>query len=87
MVVTIAPTARQMVMRMLFSLAAIMVIMAACGAPLGDSKPRDQMSQREKDSIVAASHLPGSGVVRKALAVSDAQKRRAAAYDSASDQN
>jgi hypothetical protein len=51
------------------------------------SKPRDQMTQREKDSILAESHLPGSGVVKKAMSVSDAQKRRAAAYDSAAAQN
>jgi hypothetical protein len=77
-----------MIMRNLLCLVAIATItLAGCGAPSGMSKPRDQMSQREKDSILAESHLPGSGVVRKAISVSDAQKRRAAAYDSAGDQN
>ncbi|HEY8164207.1 MAG TPA: hypothetical protein VIF83_01515 [Gemmatimonadaceae bacterium] len=75
-------------MRHLLSLATITILgVSGCGAPSGMSKPRDQMSQREKDSILAASRLPGSGVVKKAIAVSDAQKRRAAAYDSAGDQN
>jgi hypothetical protein len=74
-----------MVMRILAILATI--ALAGCGAPPAGSKPRDQMTQREKDSILAESNLPGSGVVRKAINVSDAQKRRAAAYDSAGDQN
>lgn len=77
-----------MIMRNLLGLVAIATIaLAGCGAPSGMSKPRGEMTQREKDSILANSHLPGSGVVRKAISVSDAQKRRAAAYDAAGDQN
>jgi hypothetical protein len=73
-------------MRKLLELIALTVLWG-CGAPSGVSKPRDQMSQREKDSILAESKLPGSAVVRKAISVSDAQEKRAAAYDSASGQN
>lgn len=77
-----------MIMRNLLGVVAIATIaLAGCGAPSGMSKPREQMTLREKDSVLAESHLPGSGVVRKAISVSDAQKRRAAAYDAAGDQN
>lgn len=59
-------------------------VATACAAPpdTGD-KPRDQMTQREKDSVLAVSQFVGSGVVKKALSVSDAQDNRAAMYDSA----
>ena len=56
---------------------------AACAAPPASvDKPRDQMSQREKDSVLAVSKFVGSGVVKKALSVSDAQDKRSAMYDS-----
>jgi hypothetical protein len=54
-----------------------------CAAPAKVDKPRDQMSQREKDSTIAASGLPGSGVVGKAIKVADQEEARQAA-DSAS---
>ncbi len=64
-------------------LAPAILAATACAAPpdTGD-KPRDQMTQREKDSILAVSKFVGSGVVKKALSVSDAQDKRAAMYDS-----
>jgi hypothetical protein len=43
------------------------------------------MTQRERDSTVAESGLPGAGVVKRAMSVSDAGARRAAEYDSASE--
>lgn len=60
---------------------------SACAAPAKVDKPRDQMTQREKDSAIAASGLPGSGVVAKAIRMSDAEARRQAAFDSASKEN
>ena len=58
--------------------------MSACAAPAANvDKPRDQMTQREKDSVLSVSKFVGSGVVNKALSVSDAQEKRAASYDSA----
>ena len=61
-----------------------LVWISACAAPVKVDKPRDEMSQREKDSVLAASSLPGSGVVKKAMAMSDVQERQQAAIDSAS---
>ncbi|MEO7368450.1 MAG: hypothetical protein ABIZ36_10860 [Gemmatimonadaceae bacterium] len=60
---------------------------SACAAPVKVDKPRDEMSQREKDSVLAASGLPGSGVVKKAMAMSDAQAVQQAAADSAGREN
>lgn len=68
-------------------LAAIIVFVTACAAPVKVDKPRSQMSQREKDSVIAASGLPGSGVVKKALRMSDQQERDRIALDSASKEN
>lgn len=56
----------------------------ACAAPAEFDKPRDQMTERERDSTIAASGLPGSGVVKKALSLSDVEARQTAAQESAS---
>ncbi len=67
--------------------AIIMLGVAGCAAPVKVDKPRDQMSQHERDSTIAASGLPGSGVVKKAMSMTDAENRRSAAADSASREN
>jgi hypothetical protein len=40
------------------------------------------MSQRERDSTIAASGLPGSGVVKKGMHIADVEAQRAAMLDS-----
>jgi hypothetical protein len=45
------------------------------------------MTQRERDSAIGASRLPGSGVVRKGMNMADAQAKRAAALDSLTGSN
>jgi hypothetical protein len=60
--------------------------LAACAEEPKFKKARADMTQREKDSITATLGLPGSGVVKKALSVSDAEASRAAMFDSASEQ-
>lgn len=60
---------------------------SACAAPGKVDKPRDQMTQREKDSAIAVSGLPGSGVVGKAIRMSDQEARHQAQIDSASNEN
>jgi hypothetical protein len=42
------------------------------------------MTQRERDSTIAESGLVGAGVVGRALSVSDAEAKRTAQLDSAS---
>lgn len=68
-------------------IAVVVLCAGACAAPGKVDKPRDEMSQREKDSVLGASSLPGSGVVKKAMPMSDAEAKHQAAIDSASNEN
>lgn len=63
---------------------AIVVLACGCAAPARVDKPRDQMTRRERDSTIGANGLPGTGVVKRALLMSDAQAKESAALDSAS---
>jgi len=63
-------------------LPALSVLLAACADAPEIRKPRSEMTQRERDSAVAESGLPGSEVVKRAMNTSDAEARRAAAFDS-----
>jgi hypothetical protein len=60
---------------------------SGCAAPAKFDKARDQMTERERDSTIAASGLPGSGVVKKAMSISDAENRHTAVQESVSDGN
>ncbi len=62
-------------------------LMAACAESPRFDKPRAEMSQRERDSVIGASRLPGAGVVRKGMSMSDAQTTRAAMLDSLAGEN
>ena len=66
-------------------LPSLALLLAACAAEPEIQKPRSEMTQRERDSTIAASGLPGSGVVKRATSIADAEARRAAAFDSASE--
>jgi len=74
---------------MKITLFAVPVILAvvACAEPPAVGKPRSEMTQREKDSILAESGLPGSGVVKKGMNMADAQAKRAAMLDSIAKDN
>lgn len=65
----------------------MLLIVAGCAEPPKVDKPRSQMTQREKDSVLAASGLPGAHVVKKGMSMADAEARRAAMYDSAGKEN
>lgn len=60
--------------------------LTACAESPKIDKPREEMSQRERDSTVALSRLPGSHVVKQALGASDSEAARVRALDSASGQ-
>ncbi|HUQ19000.1 MAG TPA: hypothetical protein VM099_05250 [Gemmatimonadaceae bacterium] len=64
-----------------------LIVLTACDNKPADFKPRERMSQREKDSVLGASSLPGAPVVTRALGASDAGATQAAALDSASQEN
>jgi hypothetical protein len=73
--------------RLLSCVAPLLIVIVACSDPPKGFKPRDQMSQREKDSVIGASGLPGAKVVRSALIASDSAASRNSVIDSASQQN
>ena len=63
--------------------AGVMILaLAACSKHSGDDRARPVMSERQRDSSIAKSRLPGAGTVGKALAVSDSASARAARADS-----
>ncbi len=63
-------------------IAPVVLAIFACAEPPNVHKPRSEMTEREKDSIIAVSGLPGAGVVKKGMDMADAQAKRAAMLDS-----
>ncbi len=74
-------------MRNSIRIAAFLSLLTACAEPAKFDKPRSQMSQRERDSVIAASGLPGAGVVKKGLSMADAEAKRQAMLDSIGKEN
>ncbi len=64
----------------------LVISLAACADAPEVRKARADMTQRERDSTVANSILPGAGVVERAMKTADAQAERAAAYEAISEQ-
>ena len=60
--------------------------LAACAEEPKFTKARADMTQRERDSTIAASGLPGSKTVKKAISIADKEAQRAAMFDSAAEQ-
>jgi hypothetical protein len=54
--------------------AALCLAVAGCSGHAGESRV---LSERERDSLIARSPLPGASVVGRAMNVSDAQAQRA----------
>ena len=78
---------RQISMRKPRLIAVFLTLLAACAEPSKVEKPRSQMSERERDSTIAASGLPGAGVVKKGMSIADVEARRQAMFDSAGKDN
>ena len=53
-----------------------------CGRGSGSAERRDTITQRQRDSAIGASSLPGARGVRGALGVTDSAARRNAQIDS-----
>jgi len=59
-----------------------LLVAGACGGSSDRNANADTLTQRQRDSIVAASKLPGAKAVGAALRASDAAAARAATLDS-----
>ncbi len=55
---------------------------AGCSKRSDADRSRPAMSERQRDSTIARSRLPGGGTVGRALAASDSASARAARIDS-----
>lgn len=55
------------------ALAAALALLAACGGESGDQQAvnRDTLTQRQKDSILAKSRIPGARAVGRAMTAAD----------------
>ncbi len=62
----------------------LLLALAACKA--GNVNAGTGRTERERDSIIGHSKVPGAGAVQKALDVSDSAQHRQAALDSAAAQ-
>ena len=56
----------------------------ACSSESADTSAGDPVTQQQRDSATGASALPGAGVVRGAIGVTDAAEARRAMEDSLS---
>jgi hypothetical protein len=61
----------------------IVLAMAGCASDSGGNR-RDTMTQRQRDSVLSTTALPGAQGVGKALRAADSAKARQARLDSAS---
>jgi len=68
--------------RLLVVAGMLLCALAACSKHSGAERGRSAMSERQRDSTIAKSRLPGGGIVGQALAVSDSTAARAARLDS-----
>jgi PBP1b-binding outer membrane lipoprotein LpoB len=73
---------RQTDMKIIAILIPSALLLTGCAEEPKFEKARSAMTQREKDSVIAASRLPGSGVVKKGMQIADGQAQRAAMLDS-----
>ena len=63
---------------------AFVALTAACSSSETGGNRRDTMTQRQKDSVLGQSGLPGAQGVTKALRAADSVKARQARVDTAS---
>ena len=68
--------------RLLVVAGMLLCALAACSKHSGADQGRLRLSERQRDSTIAKSRLPGGGVVGRALAVSDSTAAREARLDS-----
>ncbi len=70
-------------MRSILALAVLALLWAAGCAPRSERPARAPLTERQRDSVLARSALPGAPVVGRALEVSDRAAERAAGAEAA----
>jgi hypothetical protein len=65
------------------TITSFVLLAAACASSDTSANRRDTMTQRQRDSVLAQSGLPGAAGVGKALRAADSAKARQAQLDSA----
>lgn len=68
-------------MRQSLTVASLFALLAACGGGKPEPK-KPELTQRQKDSVLGQSQIPGARGVQKALAASDSLAKRQARIDS-----
>jgi protein involved in sex pheromone biosynthesis len=67
--------------KLIFVTAASVLLLGACGGKTEENKP--QLTEREKDSVLAGSRIPGAKAVGRAMTSADSAAARQARLDSA----
>jgi len=65
---------------------AVLLLLALAGCKTSNVNAGTGRTERERDSIIGHSKVPGAGAVQRALDVSDSAQHRQAALDSAAAQ-
>jgi len=60
----------------------VVLLVAGCGNMFSSDEVQSTLTERQRDSVLARSALPGSGTVGRALEHSDRAARRSADIDS-----
>ena len=66
----------------IFAAVAGVLLLGACGGGKSDEK-KPQLTEREKDSVLAGSRIPGAKAVGRAMTSADSAAARQARLDSA----
>jgi hypothetical protein len=59
------------------------LLLAAAACEKGETERKQDLTQREKDSVFASSRVPGAKAVGRALSTADSATARQAQFDSA----
>jgi hypothetical protein len=65
----------------LFILLCVLGIVVGCGGKSDSEQPSSTLTKAQRDSVLAASKLPGAKTVGRSLAISDSAKARADRLD------
>jgi len=68
-------------MRLVLAVIVVLPLVTSCAPRPSATDAKPALTERQRDSLIARSSLPGAGVVGRAMQVSDAATESAAAKD------